>query len=540
MYKSSLRNLDDRVACSNVTMARVALAVLLVAVAVAPPADALRILGIFPIQARSHNIMFKGTLHALVDSGHEVVDLSPYPLKTPRSNYTDVDLSKVLPSLVNTMNFEELTALTRVGLYDLIRQNVGAELCRKVFQTKQFQDIMSGAYGKFDVVFTEIVGTDCFSVVAHKMQVPLISIATQPDFSQIHERMGSVDNPSYLVTTYEALTGRMNLWQRCRNVFAYFSNIFLVKWWFEYPSDIVLREFFGEDTPPISELIKNTSLVMVNRHVSINPARPSNPNVIEVAGIHIREKPNVSNIPPAIRKWMDEAEHGVVYFSLGSLVRSDTLPKSSVRALLAAFAALPQRVLWKYEDSSLELPPNVRIAAWLPQSDVLAHPKVMVFMTHGGLMGTSEALSLGVPMIGIPVFADQGPNILQYEELGIARLLDHRDISKETVLAAIREFTTSNKYRERAREVAALYADRPRTAAQEVVWWTEYVVRHKGARHLRPLSADLPLHQYLLLDVIAVFLAAVVTVLAVVSTVLKKVLRIVSATQPPRSKAKTQ
>ncbi|XP_034242084.1 UDP-glucuronosyltransferase 2B15-like isoform X3 [Thrips palmi] len=450
-----------------------------------PSAEAYRILGIFPVQSRSHNIMFKATMQALVDSGHEVVDLSPFPLKTPRANYTDVDISAELPSMVNSMTFNDMSDLSRKGLFDMIRDRGGANLCRKVFEMKQFQDIIRGAYGKFDVVFTEICCSDCWTVVAHKLQ-----------------------------------------------------------WWLQYPSDEVLRELFGEDTPPISELVRNTSLVMVNGHVSVNPARPVNPNVIEVLGIHLRDKPSVNNIPSAIRQWMDDAEHGVVYFSLGSQVRSDSLPKATIEALLAAFAALPQRVLWKYEDAILQPPPNVKIAPWLPQSDVLAHPKVLVFMTHGGLMGTTEALSLGVPMIGIPIFADQGPNILQYAELGIARELSHRHISKDTVLATIREFTTSNnnalRYRERAKEIAARFADRPRSAAREAVWWTEYVVRNQGARHLRPLGADLPLHQYLLLDVVGVFLAAAAAVLLVFVAALKKVLRLVSPKQPPRQKRKTQ
>ncbi len=58
------------------------------------------------------------------------------------------------------------------------------------------------------------------------------------------------------------------------------------------PSDPVVREFLGEDTPPIADLIRNTSLVMVNNHFSVNPARPVNPNVINVGGLHLKARPN--------------------------------------------------------------------------------------------------------------------------------------------------------------------------------------------------------------------------------------------------------
>lgn len=74
-----------------------------------------------------------------------------------------------------------------------------------------------------------------------------------------------------------------------------------------------------------------------------------------------------------------------------------------------------------------------------------AHPKTVLFMTHGGLMGTTEALVFGVPMIGIPLFADQLPNIEQYRLLGIAERLDHTDLTEENVLAAIRKLTATDR-----------------------------------------------------------------------------------------------
>lgn len=41
------------------------------------------------------------------------------------------------------------------------------------------------------------------------------------------------------------------------------------------------------------------------------------------------------------------------------------------------------------------------------------------------------------------------------------------------------------------------------TGLERAVWWTEYVIRHKGATHLKSLALDLPDYQHYLLDVIA-------------------------------------
>ncbi|KAJ1521692.1 hypothetical protein ONE63_003335 [Megalurothrips usitatus] len=511
---------------------------LLAAVAAVPEAAAFRVLGFFPFNAPSHNIMLKATMEALADYGHEVVMLSPFPLKKPRANYTDLDISKELPSLANTLTFEEMTALRQPGIMRLIVELGGAHFCRAVFQMQHFRDIMSGKHGKFDVVFTEICNSDCWTAVAHKLDVPLISISTQPDLVWQHERVGSVNNPSYLPVNFEPYVGRLTFPQRLFNTAVYIYYNWAHKFYVQWPSDEVVREFFGEDTPPISELLQRTSLTMINAHVSINPARPIPPNVINVAGIHLKPDPTGRGLDPELRRWMDEAEHGVIYFSLGSLVPSSSLPRATVLALVEAFRAVPQRVLWKYETDDIKdlLPPNVRTAKWLPQANVLAHHKTVLFITHGGLMGTTEAIVLGVPMLGIPLFADQMSNIALYKSLGIAESADHRAITKDSVLAAIRKVTATDEYRVRSRELAARYLDRPQTAAESAVWWTEYVVRHRGARHLRPVGADMPLYQYLLLDVAAVVLAAAAAALLLLRSLLRALLGLLPP--PPRRKEK--
>lgn len=69
---------------------------------------------------------------------------------------------------------------------------------------------------------------------------------------------------------------------------------------------------------------------------------------------------------------MDSAEHGVIYFSLGSVVKSSKMPQETVSLLLSELAKLKQTVLWKWEDDQLpNLPKNVKVKKWFPQNDIL-------------------------------------------------------------------------------------------------------------------------------------------------------------------------
>jgi glucuronosyltransferase len=57
------------------------------------------------------------------------------------------------------------------------------------------------------------------------------------------------------------------------------------------------------------------------------------------------------------------------------------------------------------------------------------------------------------------------------------------------------------------------------------VFWTEYMIRHKGAPHMRSAVLDLTWYQYFLLDVIAFLALAVGSVVFVTFQILKAVLR---------------
>ena len=121
-------------------------------------------------------------------------------------------------------------------------------------------------------------------------------------------------------------------------------------------------------------------------------------------------------------------------------MKGSLMPETLRKALVNAFSKLKQRVIWKWETETMpDLPKNVKLAKWLPQQDILGHPKIRLFMTHGGLLSTEEAVYHGVPLIGIPVFGDQDWNMKNSEQLGFARTLELRGLTEGSILAAVNE-----------------------------------------------------------------------------------------------------
>jgi glucuronosyltransferase len=63
------------------------------------------------------------------------------------------------------------------------------------------------------------------------------------------------------------------------------------------------------------------------------------------------------------------------------------------------------------------------------------------------------------------------------------------------------------------KRISAISKDEPDNSLDRAVWWAEYIIRHKGTKHLRSAALDLAWYQYLLLDIVAlIFLVFAIAV----------------------------
>ena len=70
---------------------------------------------------------------------------------------------------------------------------------------------------------------------------------------------------------------------------------------------------------------------------------------------------------------------------------------------------------------------------------ILGHPKTKAFITHGGTNGIYEAIYHGIPMVGLPLFADQPDNIARVKAKGAAVRVDLETMSARDLLSALKE-----------------------------------------------------------------------------------------------------
>lgn len=110
-------------------------------------------------------------------------------------------------------------------------------------------------------------------------------------------------------------------------------------------------------------------------------------------------------------------------------------------------------------------------------------------MTHGGLLGASEAAFCGVPVITTPFYGDQFLNSAAMEKRGMAVVLLQQDMNKDSVFQALRK-ALDPRLRESARKVAYAYTHRPMKPKEAAVYWSEHVIATGGAQLMRPHAGD--------------------------------------------------
>lgn len=248
------------------------------------------------------------------------------------------------------------------------------------------------------------------------------------------------------------------------------------------------NEFFPNAKKSFDEMYYSSSIIFMNTNNVASTPRPYMPNMIEIGGIHVQP---AQELPQDLKEFMDSAKDGVIFFSMGTVLQSTQWAPEKLQAIIKAFGKLKQKVIWKYEDTNLpNKPDNVIISPWLPQRDLLAHPNLKLFVTHGGLLGTTEALIEGVPLLGFPIFGDQKMNMAKAVERGYGLQIYFNDLTEESISRALNQLLSSKNYREKAKNYASLFNDRPMTPQQAVVYWTEYAVKHNGAPHLRSAPAS--------------------------------------------------
>jgi UDP:flavonoid glycosyltransferase YjiC (YdhE family) len=219
-------------------------------------------------------------------------------------------------------------------------------------------------------------------------------------------------------------------------------------------------------TEPLNELRAthglppDPELVMLHRYLVLAPFPPSfrDPaNPLPPTGHTIRPvlaEAGASEVEPA---WLAElAVRPIVYFTLGTIFNLES--GDLFERVLAALSGLPMSVVVtvgrELEPQALgPQPANVRVERYVPQSLLLPHCDLVV--SHAGSGSVVGALAHGLPMVLLPIGADQPLNAARCRELHVARVLDPFQATAADVSKAVSDVLSDPSYRRNAQRLKA-------------------------------------------------------------------------------------
>lgn len=511
---------------------------LCVFVALAACAHGARILGIMPLVSHSHYIGAYKLLKALAARGHDVTLVSPYKDKAPSKNFRDIvlegfaEVQSQMEKEIDLFSYHKMpTAMKLIFMYGM-----GFTVTEKALENEAFKKIYK-SNEKFDLIITEAFIIDPIRVMGHVFKAKTILLSSFGSSSLSNHLVGNPAPLSYIPDFILDHSGPMDFCLRFKNAF---YDIFhkALKYLYVDPKSNVLVQKYFPGAPAVSKF--NTSFIFLNSHPSVTAPAPHVPNMIEIGGFHLDEP---KKLPEDLQKYLDEAKEGVIYFSMGSIAKSKNMPEEKRGIFAKVFAKLKMKVLWKFEEDVMEgKPANVKIGKWMPQQDILAHPNVKFFISHGGLLSTIEAIYHGKPTIGIPVFAEQIMNVKNSVHAGFSLMVPFWELTEEKLTELINEMIKNPKYALIARKRRDIMRDQPMKPLESAVYWTEFVLKHDGAEHLKSLVLTQSCIESSMIDVYFIMWSAVAIVVALFVMLIKCIcgMKSKAPTEKSKNKKKTQ
>ncbi|XP_075984662.1 UDP-glucosyltransferase 2-like [Anticarsia gemmatalis] len=474
--------------------------------------EASKILVVFPLPGKSHAILGDGIVRHLLNAGHEVTYISPFPYKpeSPKLHWVDIsDNFKAMPEEmmnINAIMEKKVDFGDHMALFHVMT-NIG----RATVENPNVQKLMNDPKQEFDLVIVEWLFSEVTIGFAAVFNCPYIWSSSLDVHWHVLHLIDQPLNPAYSSDAISTNLPPFNFWQRVSELY---TQLKVQYYRYMYTNAIegqIYQELFGpyivkrgRTPPPYDVLHYNGSLILGNSHVSLGQPAPIPQNYIPICGYHIDDE--VKPLPQDLKKLLDNAKNGVIYFSMGSNLKSKDIPMQIKTSLLKMFGELKYTVLWKFEEDLPNRPTNVHILKWAPQQGILSHPNTILFITHGGLLSTTETIHFGKPIIGIPAFGDQFINVVRAVQKGFALQVDLSYTMADDLKIAINKMTTNPKYAEKAKELSFIYHDRPEKPGKLLAHYVKHVIETKGAPHLRSPALHVPFYQKLYLDLLAVVL----------------------------------
>ncbi|XP_076457528.1 UDP-glucuronosyltransferase 2B13-like [Babylonia areolata] len=457
-----------------------------------------------PVPFTSHVRYHTNVARALAKRGHDVwVTIPTYLLN---KGYLDTSGFNVIP--YDTMpGLEKTMQSTMSGSYfDGKMPNVieFLKICSEVLDTLlRNESLISDIGQKYPdlIVIDNIPPFYAMIIIPYRLRIPFAFLGTT--YSPIFMRVpfSPADVPLFILP----YSNKMTFFQRLHNTL--FQLIFAV-YSPHFKDDAVATYAPEMEYLSLAVLVTKAEIFLVEQDHVLDYPRPTLPNVKLIGGTVTGP---AKALPPEFQSFMDSAKEGVVIVSFGSYVLD--LPEHISDKILQVLLQLPMKSVFRSNLTSSD-PKKILTAPWIPQNDLLGHPHTKVFVSHCGKNGQYEALYHAVPIVATPLFADQRYNAERVREKGFAEVLDLNTCTAEQMSSTILTVANEPRYKQAVVKRSRLFRELYGVPMETAAYWLDHVMEY-GGDYMRSTGQQMPLYQYVLLDVFLFILCAVALTLVI-------------------------
>lgn len=500
-----------------------------------------KVLVFLPISGHSH-LKFMGTIaNILQDEGYNVTLLLPIldealrdttPLVRKIKNRVLVEQSEEL--IEANVQFKngggrENTWTMNSGIVGFLKlstkvANICKASCRNIFQNEELINYLRDQH--FDVAVSEPLYSCGFALFDHLGIETTISADSHLGLEVSKVAHGASITTSYLPAVFSSGSEQMGMIGRVKNyVESYFNYHFNSK---IYENELAGASEIYKNGKSWRELLKKNAYMFVNSNPQMDIPSPRTSKFIDIGGISSgafkQEK-----LPEEYDRMLSLRKNNVL-ISFGTNAKSMYMSDEMKLSLIKTFESMPDTTfIWKYENTTVDIVKqynkrinNVMLTDWMPQTALLADPRLTLFVTHGGLGSTNEVAFSGKPSVMVPVFGDQTRNARMLERHGVALLLTKYELTDtKKVRGTIRKMLKDKSFSMKAQKLAEMLRNQPESPKEIFIKYFNFVARFGKPHGLDSYAAEMSFVEFYYIDFMFVLAVLSVTLYMLTSKILR-------------------
>ena len=252
-----------------------------------------------------------------------------------------------------------------------------------------------------------------------------------------------------------------------------------------------LMDILKKRNVDISEINANFAMVFASGHPALSFPFLAPPNY-KYLGFSVQSHYKTKTLPEELLHFIDNCENRhIIYASFGSML-SDPETLNWVGKLFKKLLLKDVCLLFRAKSGfqeHLSLPETrVYTQTWMPQKDILASKKAAFFISHCGNNGRLESIFYNVPILCIPLFADQYRNALLVKQKQFGKVLTKEEvIDEENAVGRSVDAMLENRamYEKNMAIAKEIVLEDPGSGRDTFLFHINHIIKHGNADYLK-------------------------------------------------------